>query len=48
MGEYRERHAVRLQNGKPIFLSRIDGNGPDDIYRAARELARTVGIDLEG
>jgi len=40
MGDYCELHAVPLPAGKPLHLSRVDGDSDDDVYMAACELAR--------
>ena len=41
-------HAVPIPAGEPVYLSRVDGDGDDDVYRAACELARMCGVDVEG
>lgn len=43
-----EAHAIRLVDPDEQHISRvIDGDGPEDCYRCACELAQRVGIDLE-
>jgi hypothetical protein len=42
-----ELHAVPLPLGEPVYVSRVDGDGPDELYVAACELAPMVGVDLE-
>jgi hypothetical protein len=44
MGDYCELHAVPLPTGEPVFVSRVDGDGPEDLFVAACELARMVGV----
>ena len=43
-----EMHAVKLADPSVQHISRvIDGDGPEEDYRCACELAQMVGIDLE-
>jgi hypothetical protein len=43
-----EMHAVNLSNPDEQHISRvIDGDGPDESYRCACELAQMVGIELD-
>jgi hypothetical protein len=48
MGDYCEVHAVKLPEGEPLHIARVDGDSDEDVYRAACELAQMIGIDLEG
>jgi hypothetical protein len=48
MGEYVELHGVPLPAGEPVRIVRVDGDGEEQVYRAARALAEMVGIGLEG
>lgn len=43
-----EMHAVKLANPDEQHISRvIDGDGPDESYRCACELAQMVGVRLQ-
>ncbi len=43
-----EMHAVRLADRAEQHIARvIDGDGPEEDYRCACELAQMVGIDLD-
>jgi hypothetical protein len=49
MGDYVEMHAVFLKDPELVLIARCgDGDGEKEIRVAACELARMVGIDLEG
>jgi hypothetical protein len=49
MQEYIELHAVLLKDpeSRVIIARNGDGDGPEEAYHAACELARMVGIGLE-
>ena len=43
-----EMHAVKLADPSEQHIARvIDGDGPEEDYRCACELAQMVGVDLE-
>ena len=48
MGAYCELHAVRKPDAGEVHIARAEGDGDEEVYRAACELARMVGVDLEG
>jgi hypothetical protein len=47
MDDYCELHAVPVPKGEPVYISRVDADGPDDLYLAACELARICRVELE-
>jgi hypothetical protein len=42
-----EFHVVRVLPTPDLHVARVDDTGPEAEYRAACELAQSVGIDLE-
>ena len=48
MGAYCELHAMPIPVGEPVYLPRVDGDSDEDVDRAACELARMCGVDVEG
>ena len=48
MGEYGALHAVRKPDAGELHIARAEGDGDEEACLAACELARMVGVDLEG
>jgi hypothetical protein len=47
MGDYCEVHAVKLPDGELVRIARAEGDGDEEVYLAAWELARMCGVELE-
>ena len=48
MGACRELRAVRKPDAGEPHVARAEGDGDEQVYLAACELARMAGVDLEG
>jgi hypothetical protein len=48
MGQRCELHAVRKRDVGEVHIARAEGDGDEQVYLAACELARMVGVDMEG